>query len=85
MSENRLKEKDTEAAEVEEVRQPERRRKSRSSRNFVRLVNIFGWFDRDQLARNMPFILYVTFLVLCYIANSYYSFTSYCQPAMGSY
>jgi hypothetical protein len=73
MSENRLKEKDTEAAEVEEVRQPERRRKSRSSRNFVRLVNIFGWFDRDQLARNMPFILYVTFLVLCYIANSYYS------------
>lgn len=73
MSENRLKEKETEDVEATVEPKPARKKKSRSARNFVRFINVFDWFDRDQVARNMPFILYVTLLIMCYIANSYYS------------
>lgn len=48
-----------------------RRRSSRSSRSILRKLNVFDWFDRNQIANNMPYILFLTVLVMCYIANSY--------------
>lgn len=78
MSENRLREKEEEQAspsaeEKAEVSSVKRRRTSGLSRNFIRFINVFDWFDRDQVARNMPFILFLSLLVMCYIANSYYA------------
>lgn len=61
------------ADEKVDVPSARRRRKSGLPRNFIRFINVFDWFDRDQVARNMPFILFLSLLVMCYIANSYYA------------
>ncbi|MFM2206573.1 MAG: hypothetical protein RL213_548 [Bacteroidota bacterium] len=76
MSENRLRDTEEEKTVPEEIvaeATPKRRKKAGISRSFIRFINVFDWFDRDQVARNMPFILFLSFLVMCYIANSYYS------------
>lgn len=78
MSENRLREKEEIKAspsveETTEASSAKRRKKSGLSRNFIRFINVFDWFDRDQVARNMPFILFLSLLVMGYIANSYYA------------
>ncbi|MFM7217161.1 MAG: FtsL-like putative cell division protein [Bacteroidota bacterium] len=70
MSENKLKETPVEEAAEQEAPKPRRRR---ANRGWLRFMNVFEWFDRDQVVHNMPFILFLTGLVMCYIANSYYS------------
>lgn len=58
----------------EPVSQPkEQKRSSKAARNFIRFMNLFGVLDRNQVVRAMPFILYVTLLIIGYIANSYYA------------
>ena len=42
-------------------------------RYFIRLLNSFGIFDRNQVVNWMPYILFVTGLIIVYIANSYYA------------
>ncbi|MFM2134602.1 MAG: hypothetical protein RL021_2 [Bacteroidota bacterium] len=78
MSENRLREKEEiqdspPVQETTEASSAKRRKKSGLPRNFIRFINVFDWFDRDQVARNMPFILFLSLLVMGYIANSYYA------------
>jgi hypothetical protein len=45
----------------------------KSSRNFIRFTNMFGVFNRNQVVHSMPFILFVTVLIIAYIGNSYYA------------
>jgi hypothetical protein len=58
------------AAESAAETQP-KRRSSRPARGFVKFINVFDWFDKNHFANNMPFILFLTMLVIGYIANSY--------------
>ena len=36
-------------------------------------MRVFGIFNRQQVVRMMPFILFITVLLLFYIGNSYYA------------
>lgn len=70
MAENKLKE------EVQEEAVPEpkpKKRSSRPARRLIKMVNVFGVLDRNQIVHAMPFILFVTMLIIGYIANSYYA------------
>lgn len=70
MAENKLKE------EVQEEIVPEpkpKKRSSRPARRLIKMVNVFGVLDRNQIVHAMPFILFVTMLIIGYIANSYYA------------
>src|ERR1043166_2333024 len=44
--------------------------KKKSSKK-PRLMNAFGVLDRNQLVHAMPFILFITVLIIFYIGNSY--------------
>jgi hypothetical protein len=45
----------------------------KSTRNFLRFVNVFGGVSRNQIVHSMPFILFITLLLMGYISNSYYA------------
>ena len=49
------------------------KKKAKTPVVLVRFMNIFGIFKRNELAKAMPFVLFVTFLIICYIGNSYYA------------
>ena len=44
-----------------------------ASRKLIRLVNIFEYFDRGAVVVIMPYMFFLFFLGLAYIANSYYA------------
>lgn len=85
LSENKIREKKevkSEEEEQEEVKEgdgspeaaPKPKRKSNgASRGLIKAMNLFGLFERNQIARAMPFILFITGLIMFYIANSYYA------------
>jgi hypothetical protein len=74
MAENKLK------GEPEEQQQEETpvkmKRSSKSARRFIRFMGVFGVFERNQLVHAMPFILFLTGLIMFYIGNSYYAESS---------
>ena len=55
---------------AEAAPQPQITRKKKRSFNFM---SIFGIFEREQIVHLMPFILFLTFLIIIYIGNSYYA------------
>jgi hypothetical protein len=62
--------------EAEEAPVPAPRKKSKPSafrKSFIKLNGVFGIFDRNQIVHLMPFILFVSFLLVGYISNSYYA------------
>lgn len=70
MSKNKLKKQE----EVEEPKASKPKKKNTAgARKLVRFINIFGVFDRNQIVRAMPFILFITVMIIGYIANSYYA------------
>ncbi len=70
MAENKLKEE----VQEEAVSEPKpKKRSSRPARRLIKMVNVFGVLDRNQIVHAMPFILFVTMLIIGYIANSYYA------------
>jgi hypothetical protein len=72
MSENKIKEVILEEEPVAEA--PKRvKRPAKSSRSLLKMMNLFGIFERNQIVNAMPFILFVSFLLVIYIANSYYA------------
>lgn len=80
MAENKIKEslavepEEGTGSVVEAIQEPKpRKRSSRGARSFIRFMNLFGVFDRNQIVKSMPFILFVTLLIIGYIANSYYA------------
>ena len=44
-----------------------------ASRKLIRLVNNFEYFDRGAVVVIMPYMFFLFFLGLAYIANSYYA------------
>ncbi len=70
MAENKIREQEPEQQEEEPVK---KKRPSKQARNFIRFMGIFGVFDRNQIVHAMPFILFITTLVMFYIGNSYNS------------
>ncbi len=72
MSENKIKEKkEAEAPEV--AVKPGKKTSSKVSRNIIRFMNMFGFINRNQVVHAMPFILFITVLIIGYIGNSYYA------------
>ena len=72
MQENKIKEKTVAEKQKESVLQ-KRKTPSAFSRTIVRFMNMFGVFNRNQVVHSMPFILFLTILIIGYIANSYYA------------
>ena len=52
---------------------PKKKRSSKSARKFLKIMHVFGIFNRNQVVKMMPFILFLTMLILFYIGNSYYA------------
>ena len=73
MSDNKIKDPVLPPEEVSEEKEPRKKRTIKPSRSFVRFMNMFGIFNRNQIVHSMPFILFVTVLIIGYIANSYYA------------
>ncbi len=69
MSKNRIKQKE----EEEPKSSKSKKQDMVGARRLVRFINIFGVFDRNQIVRAMPFILFITVMIIGYIANSYYA------------
>ena len=72
MSENKLKEKVVEEV-VQEPPAPKKIRTPKFSKKFIRFMNQLGIFNRNQVVHAMPFILFITLLIIGYIGNSYYA------------
>ena len=65
-----------EAEEVEEETpkaEKKPKKKAKPPVILVRFMDVFGVFKRNEIAKAMPFVLFVTFLIICYIGNSYYA------------
>ena len=52
---------------------PKKKRSTKSARRFLKIMHVFGIFNRNQVVRMMPYILFLTVLILFYIGNSYYA------------
>lgn len=81
LSENKLRQQPEEKNEevsqeaedkVEAIAKPKRKSNS-ATRRLIKAINVFGFFERNQIVHAMPFILFVTGLIMLYIANSYYA------------
>jgi hypothetical protein len=59
--------------EEEAPEAPKKKRSTKSARKFLKLMHVFGIFNRNQVVRMMPYILFLTVLILFYIGNSYYA------------
>ena len=70
MADNKLKEP---VKKVEPVQPVRRKSPSEISRRITRFMNTYGIFNRNQIVRSMPFILFLTLLIIGYIGNSYYA------------
>ena len=73
MSDNKLKEPVIKEEEAEEEQTQKKKTRSAISRGLIRCMNVFGIFNRNQIVHSMPFILFVSLLIIGYIANSYYA------------
>lgn len=75
MAENKKKEnQEVEDPSTEEkLAAPSNPKSSRSSKSIIRFSDVFGVFKRNEIAKSMPFVLFVTALIIFYIGNSYYA------------
>jgi len=71
MAENKIKEAPEPAPQEEEP--VKKKRSSKPARKLIRFVGVFGVLDRNQIVHAMPFIIFVTVLIIFYIGNSYYA------------
>lgn len=69
---NKLKEPVVEEQKAEKPA-AEKPRSIKGNKNFSRFMNMYGIFSRNQVVHSMPFILFVTVLIIAYIGNSYYA------------
>ena len=73
MADNKIKEPVVLEEIIEEAPLKKKKSPSRSSRNFIRFINMYGIFNRNQVVHMMPFILFLSLLIIGYIDNSYYA------------
>ena len=68
---------EAEEAPAPEPAAPREPRKKKSptvfKKGFVKITSVFGIFDRNQVVHQMPFILFVSLILVGYISNSYYA------------
>jgi hypothetical protein len=57
--------------EAVEEKKPEPKKPNKQARKFIRALNVIGLIDRAALIKVMPFVFFLTFLAVIYIANSY--------------
>lgn len=69
---NKVKEKPVEQI-VETVQRTKQQRKNNSARKFLKAINLFGFIEKEMIAKLMPYIFFLTGIALIYIANSYYA------------
>ncbi|MBL7924470.1 MAG: hypothetical protein JNL88_09740 [Bacteroidia bacterium] len=68
---NKIRQPRQEAAETQPaVRKPSG---ENAARTFIRVVNVFGYFDRKAVMSFMPYLFFLFLLALVYIGNSYYA------------
>ncbi len=72
MAENKIK-AEPKLKEQKKEATVKKKRSSKTARNFIRFMDVFRMFDRNQIVHAMPFILFVTALIMFYIGNSYYA------------
>lgn len=70
MAENKIKEEEQKPAEEKPAK---KKRPSKQARKLIRFMGILGVLDRNQVVHAMPFILFITALIIFYIGNSYYA------------
>ncbi len=69
MAANSIRQKPEEV--VEETQK--KKRSTKSARKFLKVMHVFGIFNRNQVVNMMPFILFLSVLIMFYIGNSYYA------------
>lgn len=73
MAKNKIKESSVEVVVEPVVPVVPKKKSGTGSRRLLRFINVFGVFDRNQIVHAMPFILFLTVIIIGYIANSYYA------------
>ena len=68
--ENKIKE---EIPEQQPAAEEQPKRIPRKKKRLFHFMNVFGIFEKQQIVSLMPFILFLTFLTIIYIGNSYYA------------
>lgn len=70
---NVIKEKIT--VPVQPVKKQKQRsfRKKKNTVKILKALNVFGLIEKDMLVKVLPFVFFLTGIVLVYIANGYYS------------
>lgn len=58
---------------VDEKKVKKEKKGEGAARNFIRFVNVFGYFDRKAVMSFMPFLMFLFLLAIVYIGNSYYA------------
>ena len=69
---NKVKEKPVEQVS-EAVQITKQKRKNNSARKFLKAINLFGFIEKEMIAKLMPYVFFLTGIALVYIANSYYA------------
>ena len=67
MAENKIKEEEPKP----QAEEPARKKRSPKPNKLLKFMGITIITDRNQLVHAMPFILFVTLLIMIYIGNSY--------------
>jgi hypothetical protein len=70
MAENKIIE-EPEPQEEPAEETPKKKKSPGQTKKIIRFIDVFGILDRNQLVHSMPFILFVTVLIMFYIGNSY--------------
>jgi hypothetical protein len=72
MTDNKLK---VEEPQVQQAtgEPPEQQAPKKKKKKTFTFMHVFGIFERAEIVKLMPFILFLTVLILIYIGNSYYA------------
>lgn len=50
---------------------PKPSKQNKRARRFIKALNVFGYLDKKALVQIMPFVFFLTGLIILYIANGY--------------
>ena len=68
---NRVKKSDKKKKGSDKVRKEKSSGKISAARKYIRFFGLFNIMKTENLLRSMPFIFFLTFIAIIYIANSY--------------
>ncbi len=53
------------------VEKPKPSQQNKRARKFIKALNVFGYIDKKAIVHFMPFVFFLTGLIILYIANGY--------------